>query len=168
MSTQPSLASGWAAAWNRYFFSEEAPFGLALIRICLPWVLVVDGVFRWPHARELYSADGAAAPLALNFGYAHFLPEFPGPVAVALHTAMLFFLVTASLGWCTRLSLVGGTFLYFYFGYMDVVSTITKYSCCRCPPAEEPGRSTPGSAGRKPSAWVCPHRRRAPPSGPSG
>lgn len=129
MSTQATLASRWTAGWNRCFFSEEAPFGLALVRILLPWVLVIDGLFRWPHVRELYSTDGAPAPLALNFGYPGFLPEFSGPVAVALHTAMLFFLVTASLGWCTRLSLVGGTLLYFYFGYLDVVSTLTKYTC---------------------------------------
>lgn len=115
-------------AWDRFFYSEQAPFGLALIRIFLPWVLLVDGFYRWPHVRELYSSDGAPAPLASNFGYPGWLPEFSAPVAVALHTAMLFFLLTASLGWCTRVSLIGGTILYFYFGYLDCVSTITKYT----------------------------------------
>jgi hypothetical protein len=66
--------------------------------------------------------------LADNFGYPGFLPELPGALAVALFTALTFFLVTSSIGWCTRVSLLAMTALYAYFGMMDCMSTVTKYT----------------------------------------
>ena len=113
---------------QRFFFAREVPYGLALVRISLPLVLLVDIVRRWPFAREFYSSDGATAPLAFNFGYPGFLPEFPGPVAVGLFTILALLMVTSSIGWCTRFSLLTATGLYYYFTMLDCLSTISKYT----------------------------------------
>jgi len=117
----------WAGAWDRIFFTQEIPYGLALIRIFLPLALIVDIVRRWPFARELYSTDGATAPLAESFGYPGYLPEFSGTVVVALYTALVFCLFTTMVGWRTRLSLGVVLVLYPYFGMLDCVSSLTKY-----------------------------------------
>lgn len=122
-SDQPR--TGW---WNRCFFSREVPYGLALARIYLPLVLLMDVLPRWPFARELYSLDGAPAPLADNFGYPNWLPVMPGSVAVGMYTALVFFLITGSLGWWTRVSLLAAAVLYPYFTLLDCITTLTKYT----------------------------------------
>lgn len=114
--------------WRRFFFVEEAPLGLALVRITLPLILFYDLLGRWFFARELYSADGAPAPLWATYGFRNPLPELPGAVAVALFTILLAALLTASAGWMTRVSLAVATVLYAYFNMLDSVSTITKYT----------------------------------------
>ena len=122
---------GTARMWERvqnFFFAREVPYGLALVRISLPLVLLVDIVRRWPWARELYSTDGATAPLAQNFGYPGLLPEFSGPVAVGLFSILALLLATSSIGWCTRFSLLASTGLYFYFTMLDCLSTVSKYT----------------------------------------
>src|SRR5579863_1915367 len=111
-----------------FFFEREIPFGMSLVRISLPLVILVDVLRRWPFARELYSTDGAIASLSSNFGNPDLLPEFSGPVAVGLFTILGLLLVTSAIGWCTRLSLVGVTILYFYFSMLDCLSTVTKYT----------------------------------------
>jgi hypothetical protein len=111
-----------------FFFAQEIPFGMALVRLSLPLVILVDIVRRWPFARELYSTDGAIASLSSNFGNPDLLPEFSGPVAVGLFTILGLLLVTSAIGWCTRLSLLGVTVLYFYFTTLDCLSTVTKYT----------------------------------------
>lgn len=113
---------------RRFFFAEEVPYGLALVRILLPLVLLWDMSQRWSFARELYSADGAPAPLWITYGMPSPLPEFSGAVVVALFTLMLTALLTASLGWMTRVSLFVSAVLYWYFTTMDAISTITKYT----------------------------------------
>lgn len=119
---------GLAARVKQFFYAEELPYALALVRIALPLVLLIDFIFRWPWARELYSTDGAPAPLSINYGYGAMLPEFPGAVAVALYSLMGLFLVTSALGWFTRVSMVAATVLYFYFPMLDTASTATKYT----------------------------------------
>ena len=115
--------------WLRgVFFAEEVPYGLALVRITLPLVLLYDLIQRWPFVRELYSADGATAPLWVSYGFRSPLPELSGAVAVALFTLLLTALVTASAGWMTRLSLAVATVLYCYFTSLDAISTLTKYT----------------------------------------
>ncbi|MBI1345370.1 hypothetical protein GC163_03695 [bacterium] len=111
-----------------FFFTQEAPFGVALMRIMLPLVMMSMVLPRWAVTRELYSADGATAPLALGYGYAHFLPEFSGEVAVALHTILLFAMICTCIGWMTRISLVISCVLYTYLNLLDAISTMTKYS----------------------------------------
>ncbi|MBS0261530.1 MAG: HTTM domain-containing protein [Planctomycetes bacterium] len=114
--------------WNQFFFAREVPYGMALVRLLLPAVLLVDIVRRWAHARELYSTDGALATLHLNFGYPDMLPELSAPWAVGLFTVLGVLMFTSAIGWCTRFSLLGSCALYFYFSYMDCLSTATKYT----------------------------------------
>ncbi|MCH7988594.1 MAG: HTTM domain-containing protein, partial [Planctomycetes bacterium] len=111
-----------------FFYNEEVPYGLALVRILLPLSLLGAMLPRWPVARELYSLDGATTPLWVTYGYTDMLPEVSGTFAVALFTALIFFLITSSIGWCTRISLLASFFLYTYFNLIDAVSTMTKYS----------------------------------------
>jgi hypothetical protein len=88
----------------------------------------MDVLPRWRFARELYSLDGAPAPLADNFGYPDWLPILPGSIAVGVYTALVFFLVCSSLGWWTRVSLLACAVLYPYFTLLDCITTITKYT----------------------------------------
>jgi len=113
---------------TEFFFAEEVPYGMAVARMLLPAVLLLVMVPRWFHARELFSLDGAAAPLADNYGYFNFLPVPSGPMAVALATLLVLTLLTSSLGWCTRISLCVSLVLYTYLNLLDCLSTLTKYS----------------------------------------
>ena len=113
---------------SEFFFANETPYGPALVRIFLPIVLLLVIVPRWVHARELFSSDGAPAPLAWNYGFWGFLPEPSGAMAVAMMTTLVLCLVTASIGWCTRASLICCFVLYTYLNMLDSLSTMTKYS----------------------------------------
>lgn len=113
---------------GRFFFAKEVPYGLAVMRILMPLVLLLVMAPRWFHAREFFSADGAIAPLSSNYGYPELLPVFPGYVAVALASALVFFLITSSIGWCTRFSLAAATLLYVYLNVLDSLSSLTKYT----------------------------------------
>jgi hypothetical protein len=124
----PRADESLSGKFNKFFFGREVPYGMALVRISLPLVLLVDLVRRWPYCRELYSTDGAPAPLHANFGYPNFLPTLSAPVAVGLYTALVLFMAAAALGWRTRISLWGATTLYFYFTMLDCLSTISKYT----------------------------------------
>lgn len=116
---------GW---WAEFFMAEDVPYGMALVRIVLPIVLLVGVLPRWWHVRELYSADGTPTPLWVAYGSPALLPDLPAPVAVGLFSLLVFCLITTSLGWKTRLSLVVVTVLYPAFGLLDMVSTLTKYT----------------------------------------
>ena len=111
-----------------FFYQEEVPYALALVRIVMPLVLFSVMAPRWFNAREMYSADGAPCPLAFVYGWPDLLPTFSGEVVVLLHSVLLFALVASSIGWCTRLSLGISTVLYIYLNMLDSVSTMTKYS----------------------------------------
>ena len=111
-----------------FFFGQELPHGMAIVRILLPLVLLLVIVPRWPHARELFSADGAAAPLTRNYANSWQLPVPSGTVAVGLTTLLAFTLVTSSIGWCTRISLIASTILFTYLNLLDCIGSLTKYS----------------------------------------
>lgn len=113
---------------RRFFFAEEVPYGLAIVRIVMPMALSIDIVRRWAHVREHLSADGATAPLSVTFGWGRILPELPGSAAVALFTMLLFSMVTLSIGWRTRLSAGIACALYTYFTLLDSLSFLTKYT----------------------------------------
>jgi len=113
---------------REFFYRNESPFGLAIMRIALPLVMLTMTLPRWRAARELFSTDGAPAPLPAGYGYMGLLPEFSGPVVVALFSVLIFAMVCACIGWMTRLSLAVTLVLFAYFSMMDVVSTMTKYS----------------------------------------
>jgi len=126
MSTEQATVRG--GRLGDFFFRQEYPFGMAVLRIVLPLILLLLIIPRWSHSREFYSSDGAVAPLAHDYGYMNFTPEPTGTMAVALMTILLFCLITASLGWCTRLSLAVCTVLYAYLNLLDTLSSMTKYS----------------------------------------
>ena len=54
---------------NDFFFAEETPYALALVRILFPLALLVGVIPRWFHVRELYSLDGAPTPFWEGYGY---------------------------------------------------------------------------------------------------
>lgn len=113
---------------GRFFHGEEAPFGMALVRIFLPLALLAPMVPRWFRARELFSTDGATTPLWNSYGWPHMLPEVPGTVAVIIMSVLILTLISASIGWCTRASLAISFVLYAYVNMVDAISTMTKYS----------------------------------------
>lgn len=115
-------------SWNRFFFSETRLDSLALIRMLLCGVLLIPVASRWPHAREIYSSDGVITPLSAGFPGSTELPVLNGAAAVSLYTALVFFLVTGLIGWRTRLSLGLAAALLIYFGLLDLISTLTKYT----------------------------------------
>ena len=119
---------GWNQQWQEFFYREEVPYSLALMRIILPCVLLLVVVPRWQHARELFSTDGAAAPLAAGYGLVNFPPVPGGTLAVAMMTALVVSLVMSAIGWFTRPSLMIACGLYTYLNLLDSLSFMTKYS----------------------------------------
>ncbi len=114
--------------FHRFFFAKEVPYGLAIVRMLIPLVLFGTVCTRWSFSRELFSADGAPAPLGDLFGFYNFLPFIPGTLAVGLFAALGFFLICSCIGWMTRFSLIASVILYTYFCFMDCISMTTKYS----------------------------------------
>jgi len=113
---------------REFFYARETPYGLAVVRMLLPIALLCAMVPRWIRARELFSIDGAATPLWNSYGWPHMLPEIPGVVAVIFASVLIVTLITTSLGWCTRASVLISFVLYTYLNMLDAVSTMTKYS----------------------------------------
>ncbi len=127
--TEQSASPGLATRINQFFFDDETPYGLALLRMALPAVVMFTLVPRWIRARELYSLDGSPTPLLNAYpGLENLFPVFSAPVAVALFTAMMLFFVTLSVGWMTRISAIGCCTLFTYFTLCDAVSTLTKHT----------------------------------------
>lgn len=128
MAANRLIPSAWSNAFNNFFFDRQIPYGMALVRICLPLVLLVEMSMRWPWVVEFYSADGAPAPIAMAYGYWEFLPFLPGTWAVAAFTVMLLLMASLIVGWNSRLSAAGVFVLYTYFTMQDSLSSLTKYS----------------------------------------
>lgn len=118
----------WKQQLNHFFYQEEVPYGLALVRMALPMVMLFMIGVRWPVTREIFSADGSPAQLSVGYGFGNMFPEFSGPVAVALMSLLVFSSITASIGWCTRPSMIITFVLFTYFCWMDSISTTTKYT----------------------------------------
>ncbi|MCA9074224.1 MAG: HTTM domain-containing protein [Planctomycetaceae bacterium] len=114
--------------WNEFFHAREVPYGMALVRISLPLVLLIGAIPRWWHVRELYSLDGSPSPLWVSYGTTPFLPILAAPVAVALFSVLILSLCAVSVGWMTRLSLIVSCILYAGFGLLDAMGTLTKYT----------------------------------------
>lgn len=123
-----TLFSDLTRRTNAFFFREEVPYGMAAMRICLTFCALLMMVPRFFWAREMYTLDGAWAPLADLYGYLNFLPVLGPMVAMALYSAMLLFLVSACVGWQTRISLWGSTILFAYFCLLDSLGTNNKYT----------------------------------------
>ncbi|MEO1981047.1 MAG: HTTM domain-containing protein [Fuerstiella sp.] len=125
----PSLAENQPrTALGRFFFEQETPFGMALVRMVLPLMAGIPLVLRFPHVRELYTTDGAPIQLFEMYGQGAVLPVLSPAIAVPLYGAMLRCMLTAILGFRTRTSLCVVAVLYPYFNLLDGVGTMTKYS----------------------------------------
>lgn len=111
-----------------FFFEEQAPYGMALVRIFLPISIMIPMVRRFMHVRELFSTDGAPQPLYELFGQVNPLPPAPPQVAAALYGILMISMFSAVVGWKTRWSFLIATPLYIYFNLLDAVGTMTKYS----------------------------------------
>jgi len=119
---------GWRTRIRDFFYAPEVPYGPALMRIVLPIALLFAMVPRWQHAREIFSTDGAPISLWVVYDAHPWIPVPSGTMAVAIHTVVLLTLVTSSLGWCTRLSLILATGGYVYLNMLDIIGTMNKYS----------------------------------------
>jgi len=128
MMGEKSKRSALMQQVQEFFYAEETPYGLALVRMILPAVALIPMFRRFPRVRELFSSDGAPQQLTELFGHGAVLPELPAVLASALYGLMLFALVSAIFGFRTRTSLLIGTPLYVYFNMLDSVGTMTKYT----------------------------------------
>lgn len=124
----PPVRTNLFANIQSWFYAKETPYALALLRITYPLALLVAVLPRTWHVRELYSTDGSPAPFWWSYGISDLLPIFPPEVAMALYAAMIFFLLAASCGWRTRWACGALTILVPYFGMLDALSTLTKYT----------------------------------------
>ena len=113
---------------GRFFFAREVPFGVAMVRMMLPLAAGTPMFMRFPHVRELYTSDGAPVQMFELFGHGSVLPVLPPNLAVPLYSLLLLSLISAVIGFRTRLSLCVATVLYIYFNFLDGVGTMTKYS----------------------------------------
>jgi len=123
-----SSSRGIRTALIQFFYTDEIPYGLALLRISISFALLLAMVPRWEYARELYSSDGAPTPVWTIYGHAGLFPEPSGELAVAIHSVLILALVTSCLGWCTRFSLIVATIGYVILNSLDSIGTMNKYS----------------------------------------
>lgn len=120
--------NGWKTGIREFFYREETPYALALCRGLICVALLSMYLPRWEVCRELYSADGATAQLGAGYGHLTFMPELPGAWVVALMSVLLLTLVTAGIGFCTRISLIIAGTLHTYLSLLDAATTMTKYT----------------------------------------
>ena len=119
-----------ASVWARieaFFFANERPVGLAVVRMLLPLVLLIPTLHRVFRVRELYSLAGSPTPIWNNYGQPDYLPLPTAPVAAGLYALLILSLVSACIGWRTRTSLLISGLLIPYFGMVDLISTMTKF-----------------------------------------
>ncbi|QDT34916.1 HTTM domain-containing protein [Thalassoglobus polymorphus] len=129
---QHSKRSGIVNHFREWFYAKEVPYSLALTRIFVPLAMLFAVIPRWPNVREMYSSDGAPAPFWENYGMTDLLPIFSPEIAMGLYTAMVFLCLAVCVGWKTRLSLVALSALVAYFGLLDALGTLTKYTIFAC------------------------------------
>ncbi len=111
-----------------FFFAEETPYAMALLRMAISLLLMILLVQHWPHVRQIYSRDGAPAPLWENYLHPGLLPIPSATMAVGLYAVLTVAVVCAGIGWHTRLSLVIATVLYPWFTLLDSISSMTKFT----------------------------------------
>jgi hypothetical protein len=125
----PSLAENPPrTALGRFFFAQETPFGMALLRIFLPLTAGIPMALRFPHVRELYTTDGSPVQLFEMYRQGAVLPVPSPAVAVPLYGIMLLCMLSSIVGFRTRTSLCVAIVLYSYFNVLDGIGTLTKYS----------------------------------------
>lgn len=156
----------WTQRVHHFFYEEEVPYGLALVRMALPIVMLFMIAVRWPVTREIFSADGSPSQLSVGYGYGNLFPEFSGAVAVALMSLLVFTSVTSSIGWCTRVSMIITFVLFTYFCWMDAISTTTKYTVIATHGFLILALSPCGAVWSV-DAWLANYRRQAWPGAPA-
>lgn len=129
--TIPSLVPhrGLAGRIREFFYGEEVPYGLALMRITLPLIQLAVVLPRWWHARELYSSDGVPTPLWVSYGLTQGLPIPSATIAVVMMSLLVVLLMTASAGWFSRCSMGAAAALFTYLSVLDCNSTLDKCVC---------------------------------------
>lgn len=128
MSTPTSTSDSLGTRIQQFFFREERPVGLALVRILFPLVLLIPTLHRVFRVREFYSSAGSPTPIWNSYGQLDLLP-IPSPaIAAGLYAVLIAALICSSLGWRTRTSLLIAAVLNSYFGMLDMISTMTKYT----------------------------------------
>lgn len=113
---------------EQYFFSEEVPYGFALMRMTLPIVLFEEVMLRWRYAVDLYSTEGMPVTLWNNFGHANLFPPMPPFWAACFLSIHACLLLTSMLGFYTNFSLAGACLLHTYFAITDAPTSMTKFS----------------------------------------
>jgi hypothetical protein len=113
---------------KEFFFAEEVPFGFALMRIALTLVLLQGVLARWPYCIELYSTAGTPCSLIENYEYTNFLPPLSPFWTGCCISMLVVFLISACVGFCTRVSLIGVLVLHTFFAVNDLTSSITKFT----------------------------------------
>jgi hypothetical protein len=121
---RPSLR----ARLHDFFYSEEVPYGLAIMRISVTCACLVAMAYRWTSTRELFSSDGSPVCLWGAFLSGPWFAEPSGALAVAINSVLLLTLVTSCIGWCTRLSLWYSAIAYTFLNVLDIIGTMNKVS----------------------------------------
>lgn len=124
----PAKTSENSNALSRFFFRQEVPFGLALVRILLPIACGIPMFMRFAQSRILYTSDGSPVQMFELFGHGAVLPVMPPSIGIPVYSLMLACLVCLVVGFQTRVSSVLAAVLYIYFNFLDGVGTMTKYS----------------------------------------
>jgi hypothetical protein len=124
----PGSPVGFIGHLREFFYAEEVPYGVALMRITLPLVQLAVVLPRWWHARELFSSQGSPTPLWVAYG----IPHGPIPSAtltVALISILIVLLLTAAAGWFSRFSMAAAAVIFTYLSVLDSTSTLDKCVC---------------------------------------
>ena len=85
MKSMQTKSPGLFSSIREFFFAEQAPYGIALVRMFLPAVALVPMIRRFGRVRELFSTDGAPVQIFELFGQGTPLPILPPSFAVALY-----------------------------------------------------------------------------------
>jgi len=111
---------------QNFWFREEPPHALALVRILLGLALAWDAARHWPYAVELYSTAGFPIPA---FDDVRWRPPVPwAGAAVALSSLQVFAWLAVAAGWCTRWSLAAGSVTLGWLALLDLPGTFAKYT----------------------------------------
>ncbi len=109
-----------------FWFAPTSPRTLAILRIGLAVVLLVDVLGHWPHVVESYSSAGR--PMTPFASTGEWLPVPTPFVAVAATAALAFGLASAAVGFLTRFSLLTSVVLLTWLSLLDFPQTLTKYT----------------------------------------
>ncbi|MDA1015664.1 MAG: HTTM domain-containing protein [Planctomycetota bacterium] len=103
---------------------RESPRPVAVLRIVLCSILLVDALRHWPYCVELYSNVGHFSPLPEISE--SLLAAFSPAQAVIIHTLYVFFLITSLAGWWTRASLAAVGSILVVLSLIDYPLTLRK------------------------------------------